>query len=73
MKIYRKNRNPWNGWVPVFGCIGLECQTTSASEISLAFYFWYSNAAPINPANRGCGLFGLDLNSGCACVAMNHG
>ena len=35
--------------------------------------FLFFRAAAINPLNKGCGLFGLDLNSGCACVAKNHG
>ena len=30
-------------------------------------------AASINPRNRGCGRLGRDLNSGCACVPINHG
>lgn len=32
-----------------------------------------SIAAPTKPLNNGCGRFGRDLNSGCACVARNHG
>ena len=30
-------------------------------------------AAPTNPKNNGCALFGRLLNSGCACVPMNQG
>ena len=30
-------------------------------------------AASTKPRNSGCGRFGLDFNSGCACVAINHG
>lgn len=31
------------------------------------------SAARTNSRNNGCGLFGRDLSSGCACVATNHG
>ena len=27
----------------------------------------------VDPSNSGCGRFGLDLNSGCACVATKNG
>jgi len=37
------------------------------------YYLVILLAAEINPRNNGCGRFGLDLSSGCACVAMNHG
>ena len=39
------------------------------------FYFdsLYFNAAPTKPLNKGCGLFGRDLNSGWNCTAIYHG
>lgn len=54
---------------------------TQAKKLQLQFFrlwikaylFAISIAAPIKPLNSGCGWFGLDLNSGCACVATYHG
>ncbi len=35
--------------------------------------FLFCSAASTNPLNSGCGLLGLDFNSGCACVATKKG
>ena len=34
-----------------------------------AFLSYFFTIACTNPWNKGCGRVGLDLNSGCACVA----
>lgn len=36
-------------------------------------YLFTLFAASMKPWKSGCGRFGRDLSSGCACVAINHG
>ena len=54
-----------------FTFLGYCCILHNFLTLSIHYFAaWYSAAAAIRPRNSGCGRFGRDLNSGCACVAM---
>src|SRR5271166_429299 len=52
---------------------GRPLPAATASAVAAGNARLRSRAAATSPLNSGCGLVGLDSNSGCACVATKYG